>query len=346
MKQIKKSILLSLISLTLLLPSAALAINIVIPIIGWGSIIDGIVKGVRLMECDFKGRCQTKEYPKPGYNWDNFKYWSENDLPGYFKRHTKDFGFISQNPPADAVAALPGKEVGAASVIYSSGTSAQDSKTKLNFGNTIKKSWSKFNKGDLIFNDGTKFACTILEPISNWTHVGMIYDTSIDNPQVFDALPFRKAAKRNAIESFGDAYAYSVKRVKGISADQANHIIEMGKARYEDRPYSPSLMSAIYGIDTYAVKWADRNDTSSLNCAKLVYHIFKDAGINLASNRTISRMVNSTGREYCEGKYQFIDNAWIGITPDDIYYSKNLERDKYLEGRLRGMNHDFAKIAP
>ena len=65
---------------------------------------------------------------------------------------------------------------------------------------------------------------------------------------------------------------------------------------------------------------------------KLTWIIFNNRGLNLDSERTKATMDNNFFHGYTDYGAEN-DYAWIGVSGDDIYYSKHLDNDIYSYGK-------------
>jgi len=346
--KIKKKLIVVLICLMLLTETAAFAWDPIATVLGVYTIADAIVKGYKKFECDWKGKCETKIYPKPGYTDGNCKTYNEDDLIAHYRDYRDSYGFDATNPPTNAVASLGDRKLGDGIGLASIDKSLKPSESRktYTFANDLSKYWGKFNKGSIIFNAGTNKANLILEYISDWTHVGMKYDNDkYGNPRIFDSIPDSGVQIRNIYDSFRSGYAYSVKEIKTLGQDKINNALESAK-KYIGMPYAPRNFIGTYERDDYTRKYADKNDTSNINCAKLVYLTFKPYGADLDSNRMICNIYANFSKEYSDDLGKWVEYAWIGVAPDDIYYSKNMGKDMFCIGRLASKTADLKNITP
>lgn len=339
MEKIKK-LLLTATAFLILTPTIALALQPIIVVVSTLDIIHDIYVGTQeRINCDWKGICTRTYYPIQGRN---DIYYNENDLIAHFKEFEDSYGFDASLPPVNAVASLPERKFddGARMASASSAT-----RTPYYFDRTLKDHWDKFDKGDIIFNAGTNKANRILEPISAWTHVGMKYDGYL---QVFDSIPGLQngVGVRSAYDSFGSGYAYAVKKVQGLSQNTINAAVETAKRKYEGTRYCPPYFMATIAREHFIRAWADKNNTSNINCAKLAWLTFKDVGIDLDSERTTSKIWDNSHKIFSAELAKWVEYAWIGVSPDDIYYSKHMGRDKYLIGQLAGSPNKLTQVTP
>lgn len=185
-----------------------------------------------------------------------------------------------------------------------------------------KFDWTAFTtdggrKGDLVFLRSDGGYSNITKLFSGWTHVAMVYNAG--GAQVLEAMPVGGVAVNNAPTSWGNVSYYTCKSVYGVSAAKAASLIESGKSAYLNKPYIPQV-STVSGIVTFAYTWANKDDMSSMYCSKLVYNTYKgylapDNGTSLTSDGDGQRLWNAP----C--------GSWVGVSPDDIYYSSSVSGD-------------------
>lgn len=185
------------------------------------------------------------------------------------------------------------------------------------------KSWGR--KGDLIFTRGTGTAAEIVKRLSHWTHVAFVYDKG----QVFEATPNTGVDVNCTDDTWKSTLThYTCKRLKGVSYYDADRIVDWGISIYRYRPYIPSLSIAAYSPADFALKWSNKYDMASIYCSKLVYLCYK-------FNPFVQKDLD-TGITGCYSKSTLVEDErpwtasvfnWIGVSPDDIYYSDELGPD-------------------
>jgi hypothetical protein len=87
-------------------------------------------------------------------------------------------------------------------------------------------------------------------------------------------------------------------------------------------PYLPKFEVTDILLWNFVYKWSDKDDQNSMYCSKLVYNVFKP--FIIVDTRRTSVAVNSLIRDKAPGYYAF---SWIGVSPDNIYYSPSLGPD-------------------
>src|SRR3989339_740590 len=337
MSKFKKAIIIVLTGLILFSATSAFAWNVIVYLPLIETVHDIYVGMQESIQCTWKGAC-TKFYRQVDGRTDI--YYNVDDLIAHFREYEDSYGFRASSPPINAVASLGERKLNDGARM----ASASGTRTEYSFENTLEPHWHKFAKGDLIFNAGTHKSNQVLEFISNWTHVGMKYDGAY---MVYDSIPGRGngVGVRRVQESFGKGYAYAIKKVQGPSQIAISVAVEHSKWKYINQPYCPPYFSAIFERENFIRSWADKNDVSNIHCAKLVWLTFKLAGVDLDSNRTISNIFKNFHETFDDLGF-LVEQAWVGVSPDDIYYSKHLGMDQYLIGRLAGKYSDLPHITP
>lgn len=172
-------------------------------------------------------------------------------------------------------------------------------------------------KGDLIFSRGNGKAPDFVKYFSNWTHVAIV-----DNPlncMVFESTPDTNVKVNDAKRLWSHITYYTCKIVETVPYSYRVYLLEEAKYKYAGLPYYPRISTAS-DIFTFVYRWSDKEDMSSMYCSKLVYHTFKP-NINLDSGRT---SIQNPRYQKASGSFLF---SWIGVSPDDIYYSPSLGTD-------------------
>ncbi|MFA5880194.1 MAG: hypothetical protein WC860_08525, partial [Candidatus Margulisiibacteriota bacterium] len=202
-------------------------------------------------------------------------------------------------------------------------------------------------KGDLIFSRGAGVISSTIGSISSWSHIAMVYD--LKQNLTLEALPNGVDLYR-PLEDWQPAITWAVKRVKSASSEEISKALDKINYKWTAKngsypmPYNPTIIKRVEvdgakyltlkTFKEWLIEWADKNKKTSMYCFKLVYHTFLGIGIDLDSNRSGFNQCNAT---LVDGFYEsdILDNgkinikAFIGITGDDIYYSKHLGTDIY-----------------
>lgn len=278
-------------------------------------------------------------------------YFSGVDLEDCLNIMGKYIEFDNSNKPANALASLPARP-------YDYATDRNMYEICKLRGNQPKAlSWSpngrpfymdlfpKLNKGDLIFSRGVGDIPSYLSKMTSWTHVAMVLDPK--NIITLESLQARGVDRYYPKSEWGNAVSWSTKRVNANSTVISNLVdrafLNWAKTTGHNVPYFPIQDVSKMLKAKWLQIWADKNNLSSMYCSKLVYNTFKPENIDLDSNRTVYKLgVTITAGELPLLKPQFSSdvndngawnsNAWIGVSPDDIYYSKWLGTDIYNEG--------------
>lgn len=185
---------------------------------------------------------------------------------------------------------------------------------KLNW-NTISNTTSR---GDLIFTRSNSKAGNFVKFFSNWTHVAIIDNPS--NSNVFEATPDNGVSTNNASSSWSNITYYTCKAIQSISYDDINTLLDSGKSKYSGLPYFPKAL-VTKGLLVWLYEWSDKDNLSSMYCSKLVYNVFKPF-IDLDSGGTSVLNPALQNKSWTANAFK-----WIGVSPDDIYYSSSLGPD-------------------
>lgn len=194
----------------------------------------------------------------------------------------------------------------------------------------INFEWDRFRseggmKGDLIFTRGNGKAGDFVKRFSNWTHVAIVYNAT--DRTVFESTPNTGVKVNNTAPNTppytspgwsGITY-FTCKNIK-LERPVIISAVDNAVHAYSDLPYFPKVSSALDMI-LFLQRWSDDNNLESMYCSKLVYNTFKDH-VNFDSNNT--HVLNSSLQDKAPGAPFF---AWLGISPDDIYYSAPLNYD-------------------
>ena len=282
-----------------------------------------------------KGGSRTESYPLPGYG-DSDKYWKFEDLEGHFEEYREEYTFMTDNVPAEAIAMLPSDTYdkhgsGSDGGIAVASIRAQATNTPaIDFPWDTKKHLLK--KGDIIFTRANTHFSKAAQYFTSWVHAGLVKD--VQNDKSYESFYPHGVKTYNPKTDWPEGYSWSVKRVKAtsLSRDKIERAVDNAEFFYDGDPYFPDNVLSHIARGEFISKFADKNDTSSFYCTKLVWKAFDRQGIDLDSERTTARVDNNFYKGYtdwgAENKW-----AWIGVSGDDIYYSKHLDSDIWKIGR-------------
>ncbi|MFA5840186.1 MAG: hypothetical protein WC890_05995 [Candidatus Margulisiibacteriota bacterium] len=249
-----------------------------------------------------------------------------DDLNTAAQNYKSDFYFDASNKPSTAVATLPTQTPNAqpswlvASTLRRRGLWGY-STPYLSF----PMNDSRIMNGDVVFIRGGEGASKVIRNFSTWTHTAMIYDKA--NGKTFESQKSSGVALYDYSTAWPDITAYSVKRIR----TDAINAIERAKTYYSNKPYIP-YWEVVNGFPSLLRKWSEKHDFDSMYCSKLVYWTFKDYyNEDLDSERTSSRSFGESAT-VDDGSYRVNSIAWIGVSPDDIYYSRKTGSDILLAG--------------
>lgn len=248
-----------------------------------------------------------------------------DDLNTAAQNYKSDFYFDTSNKPSTAVATLPSRTPNSmptwlASFMIRYGK-IRASSAYLSF----PMSDSRIMNGDVVFIRGGEGASKVIRNFSTWTHTAMIYDKA--NGKSFEAQKSSGVGIYKYTDAWPDITAYSVKRIR----TDAINAIERAKTYYSNKPYIPYL-EVVNGFPSLLRKWSEKHDFDSMYCSKLVYWTFKDyCNQDLDSERTSSYSFGESAT-VDDGSYRVNSIAWIGVSPDDIYYSRSTGSDILLAG--------------
>jgi uncharacterized protein YycO len=293
-------------------------------------VADPVLKVLQDVECSTKGVCHTVDRPAPGYSaGDN--YWNATDIKNHFADFQNEYSFDNISPPMEAVAMLPGKPSDYSHIAGIASPAKLTAVTPaVDFPLSIYR--SSLRKGDIYFSRSATIAAEIGQYFSSWFHAGVFVDPNAPSGTTFESQVNIGVFNSNIL-ALGKAYSWSVKRIKSskLSSAWAAQAVDNSIQKYNSKPYFPRLFSATRMREGFISEWAEKNNDSSYYCSKLVWRIYKDVGVDLDSERTISK-VNLSFREAFTGAGFLNTYAWIGVSADDIYYSPHLDRDIVLIG--------------
>jgi uncharacterized protein YycO len=300
------------------------------------AITDTIVGFVETVECG-KGGCKSFSRPAPGYT-ENDRYWKAADLEAHYRDYKDQYSFDNASPPPNALAYLPGNP-DQYSNVASVGGKISIASGPVAF--PLEKVKSNLRKGDIYFTRSATVGAAIGQYVTSWFHNGVFTDAQ--SGDTFESQ-ISGGVHRSNILQLDPAYSWSVKRVQEryLSPSQVDIAIERGITNYLGKPYFCRVLSNVIR-NKFANKWANKNDNESYYCSKLVWKIFNDAGVNLDSERTTAKVSDSYNSAKT-GYGSTNQNAWIGVSGDDIYYSPFLSEDIVLIG-AENLVHPIPGIA-
>ncbi|OGC36453.1 hypothetical protein A2311_03065 [candidate division WOR-1 bacterium RIFOXYB2_FULL_48_7] len=248
------------------------------------------------------------------------------DLKSAAKSYRGHFSFYNYYQPDNAMAALPAQSPDGAPTYV---TAAKIRRLRA-------QSWYYFYQfpwddphlkdGDIVFIRGGDKVSDIVRCFSTWTHTAMIYNK--EKRKSYESQNINGVNYYDYETAWTNIVAYSAKRANIPNSKQA--VINSANT-YIGKPYFPSVNKSSLTLTGWFNKWSDKNDNDSMYCSKLVWLTYKPY-IDLDSDRTTSILFGSFfhGQMDC-GIFNW--NAWIGVSPDDVYYSKNVGKDIVLNGQ-------------
>ncbi|MBU0686799.1 MAG: hypothetical protein KKB81_02985 [Candidatus Margulisbacteria bacterium] len=258
-------------------------------------------------------------------------YYTFEDLAEEMERNGSSFTFDGTNKPQNAIASLP-------SIPPDSNQWARG------FANGISEisfPWISFRdvleRGDLVFLRTGGAAGKVVKFASSFTHVAII-----NNPpgeETFESLKNRGVDIYNSTENnWEHIFTYSMKQLR-LDYFRISEAVDNAIYKYRGIPYFPKNISTdAMSPYHYLRKWSDKDDFDSMYCSKLVYWTFYPLNVDLDSDRTMSQTMPNMTWEYKDGRP--IYSAWIGVSPDDIYYSEQLSADIFYDG-LENLSEPF-----
>jgi len=269
-------------------------------------------------------------------------YYSFEDLRSGISRQS--FIFANDNKPVEALVPLGYFPVCAATASKKSAVIYRVSSDPAKFGiqsfkvmtawndsKIILFDWNKLillggRRCDLIFTRGNGKAAELVKRFSNWTHVAIVDD--VYNRTVFESTPDTGVKTNKTDYTWRDLTYFTCKKIKLnnnpqriINYADLDRALDIAKQTFAGKPYFPKVSIFEDLISGFVLRWSDKYDKSSMYCSKLVYNTFKDL-VDFDTNRT--KVDNYILKEGSGGGPFF---AWIGISPDDIYFSDALEYD-------------------
>ena len=199
---------------------------------------------------------------------------------------------------------------------------------------------SVIRKGDLIFKKSTRR--DIVSKFSFLTHVAMFYDHPVNQfPRVYEAV-MKGADTYQLGENWGEDLLFSLRRIGNTPAATVAQAVDNSLNRYRGAKFRPDVPTnrnadpdALPFLDkvAYYREWSDKNKSTGIYCSKLVWLTFKDvrnnAGklIDLDSNTTRVTGVQWPVLTFPDKNNDgwVISNAFVGVSPDDIFESRYLD---------------------
>jgi len=266
------------------------------------------------------------------------KHYTFEDLRGGMRN--EQFYFANANKPALAKVDLGFFPIGVASLrsrmavvprVYYNPGKYRAKKVKVysrwNDRNHISFDWNKFKnqggrRGDLVFLRATGKWPSVIKAFSNWTHVAFVEDFFYK--EVFESLPGTGVDINWAPATWTNLTYYTTKRIADLSYNQVRKALDWAKNTYRGLPYFPKVKISA-GLSAFLYRWSNKDDMASMYCSKLVYNTLKKApysDVNFDTNNTCT--FNDKMQDKSPGAPIF---GWVGISPDDIYYSDSLGAD-------------------
>jgi len=283
-----------------------------------------------------KGKSTTSEIKTDRYSYD---YYTFEDLDKFLLGMSPYVEFDTSKP-GDALASLPSKPNTAGNISVASLKPAEASPLAKDGYELWWKPLavqSKLKKGDIYFLRGDDTKHRMIAKISSWTHAGMVYDARDSNPKAFESTLYG-VNLYNPKTEWHPMVSWSVKRVKSASENQINYAVDTAVQNWAGKlRYFPEWRKNDYTPTVWFKSWCDKNDKYSMFCFKTVYNTYKLININLDSNHTriSSSVPNVTDKYYApdvDDNGVTVQRAFIGVTGDDIYYSKHVGPDLFSYG--------------
>jgi hypothetical protein len=262
------------------------------------------------------------------------QYYTYDDLVQYCKDVAYDFHCDQSVKPSEAMAYLPSYPYNEVTAV------ARYKKTLSERAQGIRPAEIGFNwdehrnhlsKGTLVFQRSNSWVGRCEQFFSSFTHVSLVYDQY--DQTVLESLIYtdQNGVQHNGVgvyspsQSWAGIVTLSIKEINNPPA--AGALTENANRLYAGKPYFPKV-STVLDILNFYTRWSDKYNQESMYCSKLVWWTFINGGIDLDSNATCSMVNNNMMFGNTNEPYL----GWIGVSPDDIYYSRYLGQDLYLEG--------------
>lgn len=261
-------------------------------------------------------------------------YFTFEDLRDGLKQ--QDFWFANNDKPDDALVDLGYSTIYAANFAKRQRIAAmvssnpgkyrvKISKAQLNWNdnNIIQFAWSRFSqeggrRGDLIFLRANNVTSNLIKIFSNWTHVAIV--ENVKDKNVFEAMKDGGVNINYAPSKWNDITYFTCKRLKNLTTWQIGYGLDTAIRDFRYKPYILQFTWSSSAIP-FIARWSDPNDMRSMYCSKLVYLTFKPF-VDLDTQNT--SLFNSELGSKSSTASLF---SWMGVSPDDIYYSKELGKD-------------------
>ena len=229
-----------------------------------------------------------------------------------------------------------------------------------NFLDFPYSSWKNvIRKGDLIFKKSSRN--DIVTDMSYLSHVAMFYQhESRDSAKVYESVSYG-ANIYNLGENWVDLnsrqpnnYLFSLRRIGNTSSSTIASAIDTSVTKHAGTTkFRPDILTPNGGttqpenlrIDqkiAYFREWTDKNSTESAYCSKLVWLTFKgvknNSGVYIDLDSNATRAKSNIKESWAlMGSDKGVWNAFIGVSPDDIFDSSFLDtsffyyKDSFLE---------------
>jgi hypothetical protein len=190
-------------------------------------------------------------------------------------------------------------------------------------GSAYNFDWGRFSveggqRGDLIFLRANGKSHDLVKIFSNWTHVSIADDPY--RKYVFESMFDGGVRSNYTPDKWGSLSYYTCKKITVMTRSQIEAALNQGKSRFTGLPYLPNVKTTAAML-TFLARWSDKNDLESMYCSKVVYNTFKPY-VNLDTNNT-----SIFWDSLCDKSPGVPAFSWIGVSPDDIYYSEALGPD-------------------
>jgi len=211
-----------------------------------------------------------------------------------------------------------------------------------------------FMVGDIAFFRRDDGVGKLLAFLSTWTHVALAANPA--QSVFYESVPAHHGVfESNPISDWEPAIAFSVRRFKPYLVDTKtiNKIVS-NASKYVDTYYFPEtikldanrIMWANLGITSvlpfaavdalvdWVKRWASKYDSDSMYCSKFIWRACIEAGVDIDSNRTMRGSHQRFNERWKQQVFDELINelfdssmGFIGVTPDEIYYSDLLGPD-------------------
>jgi hypothetical protein len=268
---------------------------------------------------------------KPPHSDNEPQYYSFEDLRSGMRWYS--FRFENANKPSNAMASLSYyleyPMVAARNKKIQAAVAAMPEKFKVdtvslyatwNDSVEIPVKWEEFRvtlKGDLLFSRANGKMVDFVKLFSNWTHVAIVYSPM--DLTVLEASLDKGVSVDYAPSTHTKITYYTYKRINTIPYTAITPLVDKANTSYKGIPYLPKV-AVTEPLTGFVMKWCNKDDLASMYCSKLVYNTYKSK-LNTDTDRTVVDSVD-LGRPI--GGMFF---SWIGVSPDDIYYSTGLGYD-------------------